>query len=124
MASLGRCRAVGVVMTGDLFGHVAPVSKAAAKRARLDAQTEWEQRHLARWFELSGDTMERLIADIEAYQPGDHPADMMGLRGEVYQPVTAAWEAGQIANPGFMCAVHRAMQHLAIARPWRHGDWR
>lgn len=106
---------------GDLFGTIARPTRAEVKRQKVAALIAWEQRHLELWFDLPGDSMERLIADIERHQPGTKPADKMGLSGEVYAPVMSAWEAGRITNPAFMIAVHRAMQLLAITRPWR---WR
>ena len=62
------------------------------------------------WFRLSGTTLDALIADIERTESG---RAIPGLASRIIGPVSSA-----PINHGAKIAIIRAMQHLAIVRPW------
>lgn len=72
---------------------------------------------LTKWFVFSGRTMAGLIADIERLQPGSDPTDFMGAHPDLILPVCEV-PRDQMSDE-WRYAVCRAIQHMAIVRPWR-----
>jgi hypothetical protein len=94
------------------------------KIGKREIQWREEQRQheemLSRWFTLSGKTMEDFVADVERLQPDDKAdptskANRMGIRGEIIAPVM---EHSDLCGYDKFLIV-RAMQNMAIVRPWR-----
>jgi hypothetical protein len=74
---------------------------------------QFEARALQRWFEVTGATKHDLIAEIDRLQPGDDPADGIGLHA------TIALKIAEHPHPftdDARIAIHRAMQTIAIQR--------
>ncbi|MDW9370169.1 hypothetical protein GOB34_21160 [Sinorhizobium meliloti] len=67
------------------------------------------------WFWATGTTMQGFVDDVERLQPGnDDPSDFAGIHAELAARV---FESG--INTTWALHIIRAMQHLAITRPWR-----
>jgi P4 family phage/plasmid primase-like protien len=105
-----------VVKRSSTRSIIKPESKAARRRRQ---QQEEHQEALRVWFEVSGTTMEQLIAQIEELQPDDpnNPVNRMGLHAKIGLQVLD-WP-GDLPETGRL-RIHRAMQDLAITRPWKY----
>jgi hypothetical protein len=91
-------------------------SQRRAKAAERDAKAAAaDQQALDHWFAVSGTTMADLDAAITRWQPGDHPADAMGIHPEIIAPVM---EHPQL-HPDAKILIIRAMQTVAIRQNTR-----
>jgi hypothetical protein len=97
------------------------VNKISKREIRWREEQRQHEEMLSRWFTLSGKTMEDFIADVERLQPDDkadpayNAANRLGISPEIIAPVfeypdLCEWDKLLIA---------RAMQNMAIIRPWR-----
>jgi hypothetical protein len=114
--TIPRTAYVGAKMTGTLDLRSQRRAKAAERRAAQDAKTTApDQQALDHWFAVSGTTMADLDAAITRWQPGDHPADAMGIHPEIIIPVM---EYPQL-HPNAKILIIRAMQTVAIRQNTR-----
>ncbi|KKA11585.1 hypothetical protein VP03_23100 [Sinorhizobium meliloti] len=85
------------------------------KAERNRQQDEEAHQFMAVWCWATGTTYEDFIAEIERVQSDtSDPTDFMGLDAGITSRV---FETG--LHPNWAFEIIRAMQHLAITRPWR-----